>query len=416
MFQYIDALSNFFDRAICWAWRSTDTWTIEFLPRTYDERSDKDAEPWKRWLCLLVRSSGSKWHLRVTFCGAIQDDQNPVPRRRPQRRKDLEDLCRCIDFQQLHLLDDTVTEVVISRDCDAQSTRLPCKTQPNPESEYSSVVGQLWARTQEDSRRVRYPAYDSASGIPTKDRSEIEINKELHGGVYEARLLADDTLYVYKQVERPFYVSGDSDVLEQELHNLELFRGSDVGIVQLAAAVTSTNPYQTATGFSWGRCRGGSTVLRGLLLEYHRNGTLEMALKSPPSNMDGLWRRWGLQIIRALACLHERGIAHMDLKPSNVVISADMNAMLIDVSGIGGVTRQWLSPEMLQEKDPMSHGFEARKQNDIWALGRMLLAMAQASSDKDEAQLLRSISLSATRTPPRIPLSEAVRSFSERPS
>ncbi|AEO58300.1 hypothetical protein MYCTH_2315393 [Thermothelomyces thermophilus ATCC 42464] len=231
-----------------------------------------------------------------------------------------------------------------------------------------------------------------------------------------ARLLADDSLYVYKQVERPFYVAGDSDVLEQELRNLELFRGSDVGIVQLVAAVTSTNPCQTATGFGWGRCRGGSTVLRGLLLEYHENGTLEMALKSPRPNMDGLWRRWGLQIVRALACLHERGIAHLDLKPSNVVISTDMNAVLIDVSGIGGVTRQWLSPEMLQEKDPMSQDFEARKQNDIWALGQMLLAMAEASSDKDEAQLLRNISLSATRTPPRIPLSEAIRSFSERPS
>ncbi|KAK4031679.1 hypothetical protein C8A01DRAFT_41875, partial [Parachaetomium inaequale] len=57
--------------------------------------------------------------------------------------------------------------------------------------------------------------------------------EELHGGVYKARLLADDTLYVYKQVERPFYVAGNSDVLQQELRNLELFRGSNVGIVQL---------------------------------------------------------------------------------------------------------------------------------------------------------------------------------------
>ncbi|KAK4234398.1 hypothetical protein C8A03DRAFT_37834 [Achaetomium macrosporum] len=140
IFKCIDALSHFIDRAIRWAWRSTNTWTIEFLPRTYDERSDKDAELRRRWLYLT-----------------------------------------------LHLLDDTVTEVVIARDCESQSTRLPCKTQPNPESEYSSIVGHLWARTQEDWRRVRYLVFDSASGIPTRDHSEIEImeEEELYWGVYK---------------------------------------------------------------------------------------------------------------------------------------------------------------------------------------------------------------------------------------
>jgi serine/threonine protein kinase len=303
-----------------------------------------------------------------------------------------------------------VTEVLITRNRGAQDSRLPCRAQPNPESDYSSVIAHLWARTQEDSHRVRYPAFDSACGIPARDRSEIRIREEdeLHDAVYKVRFLADDTPYVYKQVERPIYVPGDSDVLEQELRNLELFRGREVGIVQLVAAITSTNPYQTDAGSLWGRYRVGSTVLRGILLEYHPNGTLEMALKSPNPDMDGRWRRWGLQITTAFACLHEHGIAHMDLKPSNVVISADMNAVLIDISGIGGVTRQWLSPEMLKEKDPMSQGLEARKRNDIWGLGQVLLAMAEACSDKDEKQLLRTISPSALRAPPRIPLSEAI--------
>ncbi len=44
----------------------------------------------------------------------------------------------------------------------------------------------------------------------------------------------------------------------------------------------------------------------------------------------------------------------MDLKPSNVVLSAESNAVLIDISGIEGVTRQWLSLEMLKsKKDPL---------------------------------------------------------------
>ncbi|KAK4109153.1 hypothetical protein N656DRAFT_801264 [Canariomyces notabilis] len=107
----------------------------------------------------------------------------------------------------------------------------------------------------------------------------------------------------------------------------------------------------------------------------------------------------------------------MDIKSSNVVISADMNAVLIDISGIGGGTRQTPValpvPRDAAREDPMFQGFEARKQNDILAPGQILLAMAEASSDRDEEQLLRSISLSATRTPPRIPLSEAISRFSK---
>jgi hypothetical protein len=99
-FKYVDSLVILFRRITHWAWLPVEPWHIEFLPRTYDERSEKDTEPWKRWFYLIVRSAGSKWHLRVTFAGTVHDDQNLVPRKRPQRRKDLEDLCRCIDFQR----------------------------------------------------------------------------------------------------------------------------------------------------------------------------------------------------------------------------------------------------------------------------------------------------------------------------
>ncbi|KAK4154603.1 kinase-like domain-containing protein [Chaetomidium leptoderma] len=412
----VDTARAFSAYAARWVWPSPDPWAIELLPKTYNERVEGKLEPRKRWLNLILRSSRSKWHLRVTFWGTIQDDQKPISSKRPKRRKDLEDLCRCIDFQQIQLLYDTVTEVLLTRerDCDTESSRLPCKTQPDSESEYASVVGHLWVRTREDPLRLRFPVYEPDSGIPTKDLSEIEISEEdeLDGGVYKVRLRGDEAVYVYKQVERPHYVSGDSDVLEQELRNLGLFRGKNVGIVQLVAAITSTNPHQTVES----KKDIGSAVLRGFLLEYHPNGTLQDALKSTTPETDGQWRRWGLQITTALAHLHRCGITHMDLKPSNVVISASLDAVLIDVSGIGGVTRQWLSPEMLEGNDPLSRDTEPRMQNDIWALGQMLLAMADMCCAKDEEQLLRSIALSATRTPPRICLGDAITTLSGPPS
>jgi hypothetical protein len=63
--------------------------------------------------------------------------------------------------------------------------------------------------------------------------------------VYKVRLHSDETVYVYKEVERPHYVSPDTEVLDLDLQNLELFRGSNINIVQLVAAVISHNPYQT---------------------------------------------------------------------------------------------------------------------------------------------------------------------------
>ncbi len=62
----------------------------------------------------------------------------------------------------------------------------------------------------------------------------------------------------------------------------------------------------------------------------------------------------------------------MDVKPENTAFSKDLNAILVDVSGIGGKTRKWLSPEMELLSEPLS-------QNDIWALGRILSAVAEAT-------------------------------------
>ncbi|KAL2192537.1 hypothetical protein P885DRAFT_82074 [Corynascus similis CBS 632.67] len=61
-----------------------------------------------------------------------------------------------------------------------------------------------------------------------------------------------------------------------------------------------------------------------------------------PDNL--CWCQWAFQIASALTEMHQRGLTHIDLKPANVVITANFDAVLIDVSGIGGVTRDWLSP------------------------------------------------------------------------
>ena len=66
----------------------------------------------------------------------------------------------------------------------------------------------------------------------------------------------------------------DSDVLEQELRNLERLRDSE-NVVKLVAAVVSDNPYRTTKATE----DDTPDSLQGILLEYHPNGTLRTALQ-----------------------------------------------------------------------------------------------------------------------------------------
>jgi serine/threonine protein kinase len=104
----------------------------------------------------------------------------------------------------------------------------------------------------------------------------------------------------------------------------------------------------------------------------------------------------------ALARVHEREVTHMDLKPSNILISAEINALLSDVSGIGGVTRDYLAPEMLDIPDPLAESKESRVYNDIWALGKIFMEMGDASSNDIEKQQLKRIAQDATADDPTL--------------
>ncbi|KAI1110223.1 kinase-like domain-containing protein [Nemania sp. NC0429] len=354
----------------------------------------KKAEPTKRWLSLIARSSSSKWHVKVAFSGTLCSGE-------------LKNLCLCIDFRQLPLLKNTATELRITHDAKAESYELPLLALPDAESGFAPRARSLRARTREDLKRVRFPLYRPDGGSPAAEAlSNIFEIEQVEAAVYKVRVGNDESLYIYKEIERIIYIPSDSDVMEQELRNLQLFRGTE-GIARLVAAVVSENPYQTTTG------QDSTTVLRGVLMEYYPNGTLEHALQSPRPQMDGRWLVWGLQIAKALASLHEKGVTHMDLKPSNVVISAEWSAVVIDISGIGGWTHEWQSPKLrLKEANPLLESFETRKQNDIWALGRILFAIARASKNVVDKQLLESVAWDAIQIPLCISLNDVIRRLS----
>lgn len=113
--------------------------------------------------------------------------------------------------------------------------------------------------------------------------------------MHEVRVNLDEPPYVYKEVGRPLYEPNDTEVLEQELRNLEL-SGDTKAVVRLIAAVMSINPYQTLETDT----SSNATVLRGMFLGHHPKGTLRDALRLPEPEIGRPWQRWALQIARGL--------------------------------------------------------------------------------------------------------------------
>lgn len=107
-------------------------------------------------------------------------------------------------------------------------------------------------------------------------------------------------------------------------------------------------------------------------------------------------RKWPVQIARGLQQLHRLNMAHMDLKPSNIVIDINDNAVIIDISGLA-ITTDWLAPEMREVDDPVALAWEARRRNDIWAYGMLLSRMVQLEGDEEKARLLYGVIEETTR-------------------
>lgn len=395
--------------------RDDGLWTVQWKPCDYKEMKwVRGEEPRKRWLPVIVQLGTSKWHVTLAFEGSLHLDR--VARvGKTIRRQDLVNLCLCLDFSRVQLLDDKVTELLIRRDGDTTPSPyqtdssfpkivLPWKTIPSPSSEYYPLHTKLRFCLREDPYHVRFPTLKHNNSISTTPISQITKTCELSAGVYKVELTSSNMPLVFKEIDRPMYMPQDSQVIDQELQNLQLCQGL-AGIVQLVATVVSQNPYQT-TQLDTGKTGAGgtksSTVLRGILLQYHCNGTLEAALQNtapPIPRTTSPWWKWAVQIARALSHLHQRGITHMDVKTSNVVISAEHDAVLIDISGMG-TTHEWLAPEMLSISDPLSQSMDSRVRNDIWALGKLLRKMAYASYDKTERLRLGNIASAATRDDP----------------
>lgn len=348
-----------------------------------------DPEPHIRSQNIIFSSESSRWHIKITFKGnTITRDVEKTFTKAQKiyaiRRQQLRAFISFIKFECLPLLEDTVTEVEFGP-IPVTSRMLPLSNKINElpvENGYHQFVNNLYYQVWEDSSRTQYPSFVKDLSVPTTALAGIKTIAKIAPGISRVNISCDpeERCCIFKSIDKPFYNPRDTKVLEQELQNLKLF--CQPTIVQLVSVVISTNPYHT------GKSEDPGSVLRGFLLEYHPGGTLEDALKENRVCF-GL-RRWPVQIARGLQQLHRQNIAHMDLKPSNIVININDDAVIIDISGIA-VTKDWLAPEMRAVDDPISLPWEARRRNDIWAYGTLLSMMVQLESDEEKARVLHEV-------------------------
>lgn len=132
-----------------------------------------------------------------------------------------------------------------------------------------------------------------------------------------------------------------------------------------------------------------SETILYIILEYCPGGSLKDYINKVGFIKQPVVLQLSQQIIRALSFCHEKGIAHRDVKPANILIDKYGRAKLADFGlaqhfnksqriSIFGGSLPYLAPEILQQRpyDP--------KKADVWALGVTFYEMATGNLPYNE--------------------------------
>ncbi|CAG8942466.1 unnamed protein product [Penicillium salamii] len=359
---------------------------------------------------LIFHNNGSSWWIKFTVDWSLPEHLRGLGYFK--RRFVFQEFLEAIDFGQLHPLDDTVTSITLSLTEQSQNSIMIRDGHQNPANYFIAVAHKMRCKIAEDPMRVTYPTLERERCLPIFEARCLQTVEVIAPTV--STVMFKQHMFAFKPIDRPIYEPEDTKHVLNEIDVLAQLRGLP-GIAQLVGLVVSENPYKTHPSTDI------PAVITGFLLEYYSGGSLEQIFEDEFQS-DALPIQWALQIGTALGSLHKRGQTHLDIKPSNIVLDANENAVLIDVSGTGGYVWEWLSPEMQilvqenSETSPANTPFEVRVATDSWAYGRLLSALAEKSGTPGISRKLQFIADGLTKAAPesRVSLCDALAQLNEK--
>jgi len=185
---------------------------------------------------------------------------------------------------------------------------------------------------------------------------EREIGKGASSVVFEARHKLTNVVYACKAVSREFINANDTLMhLEQELRIHMTLKHPHICKIEDVI-------YQPSCIF--------------VFMEYCANGDMFQWLNKMPLDIN---LRFVAQIISAISYLHERGIAHQDIKPENILIDQNWDIKIADFGNCDSTkncqklsfygTVDYAPPEVFQQT------IFDKKAIDIWQIGILFFEM-----------------------------------------
>lgn len=166
-------------------------------------------------------------------------------------------------------------------------------------------------------------------------------------------------------------------VKSAELHRSEFLQRE-------AKILSSLNsPYVIGYRGSEIKTESNGVVTQNLLMEYAPYGTLtDAAAKNGGRLEEAQVAKYTRQIVRGLEHVHSKGVAHCDVKGSNVVVAEKGEAKIADFGCAKRVDTELDSPVMGTPAfmaPEVARGEKQGKESDIWAVGCTVIEMVTGS-------------------------------------
>ncbi|XP_050207709.1 mitogen-activated protein kinase kinase 7-like [Mercurialis annua] len=202
-------------------------------------------------------------------------------------------------------------------------------------------------------------------GMAREDFEELcVLGRGNYGVVYKVRHRLTSEIYALKVIQEDISTASNPN-LSQEI---EILTGSD-------------SPFLT-------KCYGvfdAKVGEKAILLEYMEAGTVETLLRNHGPFPEYILGHIAYQVLNGLNYLHARNIAHLDIKPANLLVNKDLKVKISDF-GISKIvsknadceylgsqgTYAYMSPERL---DSEAFGLGFPFAGDVWSLGVSLLEL-----------------------------------------